>query len=162
MPPTPAKTLPLAFHVPAGWPTPTLEWTAAHLGWQPPPGWVPVIGCPHSPPRFAFWSRNRRAWARLARPRLRSARRNLAAGVVLVLLLTVWTVHNLLTDVAPLWLIAQGAALLVVAIKTLQARDSIRRLNAELFEHIRATAETLKIESDRAHYERYLRSTSDA
>ena len=161
---TPADQLPLLFHAAPGWPTPTLEWVTTHLGWQPPPGWVPMVGCPHSPPRWPFWSRNEAAWARLARPHLRSARRNWWAGVLLILLLlfAVYTMYGSVSEAPPLWnILVPAVGLITVLVKMRQARASMRRTEAELMAHIRESAERFKLESDRAHYERYLRSSGD-
>lgn len=159
---TPADQLPLVFHAAPGWPTPTLEWVTTHLAWQPPPGWVPIVGCPHSPPRWTFWSRNDAAWARLARPHLRSARRNWWAGVVLLVLVLFsgYWLHGMIGDALPLWsFLVQAVALITILVKMGQARASIRRTEAELLAQIRRSAEKFKAESDRAHYERYLRSS---
>ena len=121
-----------------------------------------MAGCPHSPPRWPFWSRNDAAWARLARPHLRSARRNWWAGVVLVLLIAGNTTYGALNGTLSLWRILIPAVLLItVLIKMGQARASMRRTEVELLAHIRESAERFKVESDRAHYERYLRSSGD-
>jgi hypothetical protein len=66
------------------------------------------------------------------------------------------------TAVPPLWLIFSAVVTVTLAIGTLQARDSIRRIQAELWESIRESSENFTTESDLAHYKRYLRSTSDA
>ena len=159
---TAAEHLPLVFHGPPGWPTPTLEWVNPHLGWQPPPGWVPVPGCPHSPPRWTFWSRNDAAWRRMARPSLRRARWNLYAGVVLCVLFAGYTVFGMVEGTQPSWrILLHLAALITVGIKTWQARARVRQIEAALVTSIRDTAEQLKAASDRAHYARYLRSTGE-
>jgi len=159
---TPAEHLPLVFQTPPGWPTPTLEWVTMHLGWQPPPGWVPVAGCPHSPPRWPFWVRNDAVWARMARPQLRAARRNLWAGILLCSLAAGFTVYGFAahTDVAARVVVA--LALLTMSVKTWQARLAIRAIEADLLVSVRDAAARLKLEVDRAHYERYLRSNGES
>ena len=156
---TSAEHLPLVFHGPPGWPAPTLEWVNTHLGWQPPPGWVPVPGCPHSPPRWIFWSRNDVAWRRMARPYLRRARFNEQAGVVLCALFGWFTAVGIVGGSNPLWpVLLHLAGLITVGIKTWQARARVRQIETDLLTGVRDAAEQLKAESDRAHYARYLRS----
>nr|RZI37544.1 hypothetical protein BJQ95_00019 [Cryobacterium sp. SO1] len=157
--PIPAEHLPLAFHPAPGWPTPTLEWVTTHLGWQPPPGWVPLPGCPHSPPRWQFWSRNDSGWARMARPHLRAGRRNVRAGTVLMLLAVGLLIFGLVDGVDVIRMILGALLLSTVWFKVAQARADMRRIEAALLTAVVDTAAQLKLQSDRAHYERYLRSS---
>ncbi|AMM19136.1 hypothetical protein AX769_02040 [Frondihabitans sp. PAMC 28766] len=58
-----ATPLPLEFHVPPGWPTPSPDWRAANQGWQPPAAWTPLPGLDPVPAGWQWWQKNVETWA---------------------------------------------------------------------------------------------------
>lgn len=137
--------LPYRFRVPAGWPSPSPDWLAANQGWEPPVGWVPVVGAPSAPEAWVFWERHPEAWLRFTEPHRRQAVRGLALGWVvllagLVLLAGRHGAHGPLDVVAwgavlfgPIELARNAGELLGRSARALaRARATSARLGAEL------------------------------
>ena len=95
----------------------------------------------------------------MARPHLRSVRRNVFAGNVLILFAVGCVVWGYIDGLDVIRLVFGSLLLLTVWIKVAQARAEIRRIEAALLTAVTDAAAQLKVSSDRAQYERYLRSS---
>lgn len=153
------EQLPLAFHRPPGWPVPSVDWVAGHLGWEPEPGWVPLPGTPAAPVGWTFWSRNEPAYSSLVRRRTEPAKRLMLLGIALFVVgtLLTWQSFSTPTSGGGLSVIFWGA-MAWGPIAVLRAVFVLRTADATVMGRLIADAPLTKAALDRAAYEEYLRS----
>jgi len=153
-----AHLLPLEFLQPPEWPTPSADWVAGHLGWEPVAGWTPTPDCPPAPSGWVFWRRNERVWAQYANAYTVAARRSIWIGL-LVLATGVIATSGLYSIAAPTGLfIVFWAAVLWGPFLIIRAGRRMDRINSALVDNLRENAPCVKLELDRRAYEAYLRS----
>ncbi|ANP73587.1 hypothetical protein PA27867_2646 [Cryobacterium arcticum] len=107
----------------------------------------------------------------MARPYLRRARRSASLGVIALLGGIVVTTAGVLQPVlpplfspieqSPVLRVLAGGLILAALLQLTQARASSRRIQDALLVNVREGAERVRIQSDREHYEQYLRSNGD-
>jgi len=80
----PATRLPMRFHLPEGWPEPSIDWLAANQGWDPPAGWTPLPGVDPAPSGWTWWSRDEIGWKAMTSGALRGYRIGIAVSVAVL------------------------------------------------------------------------------
>jgi hypothetical protein len=83
---TAATRLPMRFHLPEGWPAPSIDWLAANQGWDPPEGWTPLPGVDPAPSGWTWWSRDEIGWKAMTGHAVRGYRIGITVSVVVLVL----------------------------------------------------------------------------